>query len=109
VGGDLERRVVFGYEELREKVVCFAARLDDHIIEAMKIALIDAKPDVGRLSLQLVDDDYLWFARVGTSEPPFAVRKAMYDTMHADTQKLQMVLQPLWGGTYVSAEKCLAA
>jgi len=109
VGGDLERRVVFGYEELREKVVCFSARLDDHIVEAMKIALTDAKPDVGKLSLQLVDDDYLWFARVGTSEAPFAVRKAMYEALHADTQKLQMVLQPLWGGSYVSAEKCLAA
>jgi hypothetical protein len=107
---NLQCRVVFGYEELREKVVCFAAGLDDHIIEAVKVALIDATPELGaRLSLQQADDNDLWFARVGVSAPPFAVHRQVYDAMYNDRQQIQAMLQPLWRGPHVSADKCLSA
>jgi hypothetical protein len=109
LGGELSRRVVFGYEELREKVVCFGADLDDHIIEAVKIALIDGRPGLGRLSLQQVDGDLLWFTSVEVSAPPFPVRRTVYDAMNKDIQQIQLLLQPLWAGAYVSAETCLAA
>jgi len=108
--GELERRVVFGYEQLREKVVCFDAGLDDHIIEAVKVALNDVHPELGALvSLQLVDDKYLWFARIGIDAPPFAVERSIYQTMADDRQQVQTLLRPLWSGSYVSAELCLTA
>jgi hypothetical protein len=107
--GELRRRVVFGYEELREKVVCFAAGLDDHILEAVKVALRDSQPALGPLSLQAVAEDLLWFARVGTNEAPFAVPRAVYQEMLQDAARLESMLQPLWQGIYVSAERCLAA
>lgn len=109
VGGELNRRIVFGYEELREKVVCFSAGLDDHIVEAVKIALIDSKQAIGPLSLQSCADDVLWFARVGTTDVPFGVHRSLYDSMADDVLKIQQLLHPLWRGIHVSAEKCLAA
>jgi hypothetical protein len=109
VNGELQRRVVFGYEELREKVVCFSAGLDDHIIEAIKLALFKSNQERLPLSLQSCDDNYLWFARVGTMEPPFGVHRSLYQTMFDDMRQLQLVLRPLWAGGHVSAEKCLSA
>jgi len=38
--------LVFGYEELREKVVAAAAALDDSLIEALKLELLVARPDL---------------------------------------------------------------
>lgn len=87
----------------------YAAGLDDHIVEAVKLALRDAQPELTRLSLQSCEGDYLWFARVGKSEPPFGLHRSMYDHMAEDAQQIQLLLPPLWGGSYVSAEKCLAA
>jgi hypothetical protein len=39
-------RVVFGYEELREKVVCAGHGLDDALVEALKLELLYANPDL---------------------------------------------------------------
>jgi hypothetical protein len=110
IGGELHRRVVFGYEELREKVICFGAGLDDHIVEAVKIALTDAQPGIGRLSLQHFDGELLWFAAVvDNAVARLPVRRTVYDAMYEDVQQIQLLLQPLWGGSYVSADTCIAA
>ena len=37
-------RVVFGLAELRQKVVCFDAQLDDRLVEAVKLALLEGVP-----------------------------------------------------------------
>jgi hypothetical protein len=108
VGGELNRRIVFGYEELREKVICFSAGLDDHIVEAVKIALIDSKQATGPLSLQSCEEDVLWFARVGTADAPVGVHRSVYQSMADDVLHIQQLLPPLWCGIHVSAEKCLA-
>lgn len=109
VGGDLQRRIVFGYEELREKIVCFSAGLDDHIVEAVKVTLITAQQEQPPLSLQGCDEEHLWFTRVGSPAPPFGVHRSLYQDLANDVQHVQQLLQPLWLGTHVSAEKCLAA
>jgi hypothetical protein len=101
------RRVVFGYEQLREKVVCFDAGLDDRILEAVKVALGDAAPAVGaRLSLQSVDDGRLLLAT--ESGALCAVDREVYDGIAADADRVKTLLAPLWQGPFVSAERCNA-
>ena len=102
------RRVVFGYEQLREKVVCFDAGLDDRILEAVKVALGDAAPALGgRLSLQSVDEDRLHFA--AESGAVIAVGRDVYDGISAEADKVKALLAPLWQGIFVSAERCNAS
>jgi hypothetical protein len=105
---DCALRVVFGYEQLREKVVCFDAGLDDHILEAMKLALSDADPALGpRLSLQTVEADRLVLAT--ESGTPVGVGRDVYDGIAAGAERVRGLLAPLWQGAFVSAERCIAA
>ncbi|HEX6839490.1 MAG TPA: CpXC domain-containing protein [Polyangia bacterium] len=102
------RRVVFGYEQLREKVVCFDAGLDDRILEAVKVALGDADPALaGRLSLQAVEADRLQLAT--ESGALIAVGREVYDGILAEADKVKALLAPLWQGIFVSAERCNAS
>jgi len=102
------RRVVFGYEQLREKVVCFEARLDDHILEAVKVGLADTQPSLGtRLSLQSVEDGRLLLATENGAV--IAVGRNVYDGIAADADRVKALLAPLWQGIFVSAERCSLA
>jgi hypothetical protein len=98
------RRVVFGYEQLREKVVCLDAGLDDRILEAVKVALGDADPALARLSLQSVEGARLLFAT--ESGEAIAVDRAVYEGIAADANRVKTLLAPLWQGLFVSAERC---
>ena len=99
------RRVVFGYEQLREKVVCFDAGLDDRILEAVKVALADAEPALGaHLSLQSVEGGRLLLAT--ESARVVAVDRDVYDGIAADADRVKTLLAPLWQGLFVSAERC---
>ncbi|HWF85229.1 MAG TPA: CpXC domain-containing protein [Vicinamibacterales bacterium] len=99
------RRVVFGYEQLREKVVCFDAGLDDRILEAVKVALGDTEPALGaRLSLQSVAGGRLLLAT--ESGAAVAVDRDVYDGIAADADRIKTLLAPLWQGLFVSAERC---
>lgn len=108
--GEFTRRIVFGYEELREKVVCFSAGLDDRILEAVKLMLKQADRSlVQRLSLQAVDDESLWLARVGVQGPLLRVPKEVYAEAAGDVTRIASLLPGLWTGHYVCVEKCLIA
>jgi hypothetical protein len=99
------RRVVFGYEQLREKIVCFEAGLDDRILEAVKLGIGDVDPALGMpLSLQSVDGDRLLLAAPGGTM--IAVGRDVYDGLAADADTMKSLLAPLWKGLFVSAERC---
>jgi hypothetical protein len=40
-GAEVVIRLVFGFEELREKVICRLAGLDDRVVEYLKVTLVD--------------------------------------------------------------------
>src|SRR5262249_3930895 len=59
-------RLVYGYEELREKIVAADARLDDSLVEALKLEVLVGQPELLRrgvvlLTLDSVDDDAVTF------------------------------------------------
>jgi hypothetical protein len=59
-------RLVYGYEELREKIVAADAQLDDSLIEALKLEVLAGQPELLRrgvvlLTLDAVDDSALRF------------------------------------------------
>lgn len=66
----LRSRVVFGYEELREKLVIWEAGVDDALIECLKVRAITADPGLALRGSRLIVDrigrddtvDLWWFA-----------------------------------------------
>ena len=117
--GELRRRIVFGYEELREKVMCFGAGLDDRLLEVLKVMLLRAQGSqegasgstTRRLSLQHVTaDGALWLAILpdegAVDEPLLRVERTVYDQLAAEEERLSLVLGPLYAGLYVHIERC---
>src|SRR6188508_1638765 len=45
-GAEVVIRLVFGFEELREKVICRLAGLDDRVVEYLKVTLMDRERGV---------------------------------------------------------------
>lgn len=64
---------------------------------------------VQRLSLQAVDDESLWLARVGVQGPLLRVPKEVYAEAAGDVTRIASLLPGLWTGHYVCVEKCLIA
>lgn len=60
-------RVVFGLEELRDKVVIRSHRLDDSVVEALKLPLADFETGRG-VVVEAVDDDGLRLAVAAPSD-----------------------------------------
>jgi hypothetical protein len=107
----IRRRVVFGYDELRDKVVAFDAGLDDRIVEAVKLTVIlDAGWQDTPLHLHAVDDAWLELARItDAGVEPVRIARALYDDLAADAAQLAVLLAPLFGGPYVHVARCLDA
>ncbi|MCB9727278.1 MAG: CpXC domain-containing protein [Deltaproteobacteria bacterium] len=106
-------RVVFGYAELREKVVCFDHGLDDRVVEAIKLALLEGIPGAaaarvsGLVLVEVQEDGGLVLAPVGGDRPfgdrPFVVAPpAMVAEMHARAEHLAVLLPSLFNGPYVN-------
>lgn len=102
--GHLQRRVVFGYEELREKVLCFGGGLDDRVLEALKLAILGQSPMLGPLVLQAADNNSLSFFNLSGSD--VTVDRRVYQELWADVERLKLLLPALWSNLYVSAERC---
>lgn len=65
-------RAVFGFDALREKLLCFEHGLEDSLLEALKFDLVRGLPGIPfeptrRVRLYAVDDDALWFGVSGTA------------------------------------------
>lgn len=102
-------RLVFGLDELREKLVLWAANLDDRAIECLKLELIRRDPALARAEL-LVDavaPDHALTIRIDR-ERTLTVDGALVDQFDTD-QRLSARFPELFGGRYVSLHRLLGA
>lgn len=63
-GPQVHIRVVFGLEELREKVICRLHHLDDRVVEVLKLPLVDTERGEGP-TLEAADEHGLTLVRAG--------------------------------------------
>lgn len=112
IGERLHVRVVFGHEELREKVLCADLGLDDVLVEILKLELLVARPEllaggVGILVLDGMVDDAL--ALVADEDGHYQaagevrVARRAHDALAARRDELAATYPALFGGTYVNA------
>lgn len=114
-------RLVFGYEELREKLVIADARLDDGLVEALKLLVIEEAgwgPAEGLLLDGVTADGALVLVRrvpdgvepseVSAYAAAYAVDRVAYDTLAADRARVAQLLAPLFTGPYVNVDRCRA-
>jgi hypothetical protein len=106
-------RIVFGLAELREKVICFDAKLDDRLVEAMKLALLEGLPGreaAGVADLALVaahpDSEVLAFQpldadRMAVGEHLLEAPVAMYGDFWATRDNVKTLLPGLFEGLWV--------
>jgi hypothetical protein len=107
----LRSRVVFGYEELREKLVIWDAGADDALLECLKVRAVAGDPELAAPGSRLIVDriapddaiDLLWFAP-GAAAPSAALTAApswLADT-DRDRASLAMRFPELFRGGYVN-------
>jgi len=117
LGDGLRSRVVFGYEELREKLVIWDAGADDALIECLKVRALAADPELGLPRSQLVVDRIdrddgvalLWFA-AGATAPARALTAppAWLGDSDRDRGSLMLRFPELFRGGYVSFRRLTA-
>lgn len=110
----LRVRVVFGYEELREKLVVWDAGLDDALVECLKVRAYAEDPALAAPGSRLLvegcrDDalDLLWFARATDARPARALTTppAWLRDTDRDRASLAARFPELFGGGFVSAAR----
>jgi hypothetical protein len=117
LGAMVTPRVVYGYEELREKLVCADAALDDALVEALKLEVLVAEPELLRrgvvlLTLDGADPQALHFRAYGfpaggTGEiiGEMAVARAAYDALAARAASVRDSYPALFAGVYVNVQR----
>jgi hypothetical protein len=105
-------RVCFGYDELREKLLCDENRLSDLALEHLKLRLmisnkIFAANAIGTLWLTRVGADQLYFYAApleqGSLLPPVVVERSIYDDIAAPGDDVLYRARPeLASGPHVS-------
>lgn len=106
------RRIVFGYAELREKLICADAGLDDRVVEALKLVLLARTSWVQAgsrgLLLVAVELDQLVFEQVGvtTESGPVQSRvpRTMVEQLAADGPLMGLFAIPE-GATWVNVAR----
>jgi hypothetical protein len=101
-----KRRLVFGLEELREKLVIWRAALDDAVVECLKVAVIAKAPDLARSQLVVdeVIDGGLRLIVDGTRT--IEVPASLVEQFHDDA-RLPERFPELFGGRYVAIDRLL--
>ena len=102
-----KRRLVFGLEELREKLVIWRGALDDAIVECLKIYAISRDPDLSRVSLVVDDvrDGALRLVADGTRVIELAAE--LVEQYHDDDARLRTRFPEFFGGRFVSIHRLL--
>ncbi len=107
----VRRRVVFGYDELREKVLCGEHGLDDRAIEVTKLALLLRAPGLAAHADQvptLVDVDpaagTLLFRLAAHEHLP--VPRARYEAVASEQDRWQRDFAPLFDQLHVNITRC---
>jgi hypothetical protein len=117
LGALVAPRVVYGYEELREKIVAADAQLDDALVEAFKLELLVGQPELPRsgvalLTLDAVDDRTLSFRAYGF--PPggpgeilgeIGVARTLYAALAERAAAVRDSYPALFGGVYVNVQR----
>jgi len=117
LGAMVVPRVVYGYEELREKVVCADAALDDALVEALKFEILIGQPELLRrgvvlLTLEGADPQALRLRTHGfpPGEPgqilgEVTVARATYDELAQRTAAVRDSYPALFDGVYVNVQR----
>jgi hypothetical protein len=113
----LQARVVFGHDELREKLVVWDAGLDDALVECLKLRALASDPSLAApASRLLVDraapDDTLeltWFAHAADPIPArrFATPPGWLRDTDRDRASLAARFPELFAGGFVSVARLL--
>jgi CpXC protein len=105
---DFKLRLVFGFEELREKLVVWRAGLDDRVIECVKVLVVSREPALLRADSIIVDDVGAdrSLALAVDGDRRLAVDGAVVDRFH-DDPSLPERFPELFGGRFVSIHRLL--
>ena len=117
LGSTVTPRVVFGYEELREKVVAADAALDDALVEALKLEILATHREllqraVMLLTLDGADPQTLGFRAY--SFPPggpgeivgdIAVSRTIYTALAERAEAVRDSYPALFDGVYVNVQR----
>jgi len=118
LAGRLRVRLVFGHEELREKLLIWSAGLDDAVVECLKLRVYAADPALAAPGSRLLVDSYhdhaldlLWFARAADARPArvLITPSAWLRDTDRDRAALAARFPELFGGGFVSAARLVAA
>jgi len=103
----MRRRLVFGLEALREKLVVWAANLDDRAIECVKLELVRREPALAHCTLivDAVADDHAITLHVDGART-IEVAGALVEELDAD-RRLPARFPELFGGRYVAFDRLL--
>jgi hypothetical protein len=117
LGALVTPRIAYGYEELREKVVAADAKLDDAMVEALKLEVLATHPDLLRmgvtlLTLDAVGDDGLRFRAYAFPEDgpgqilgEIVVPRAVYDSLAGQAASVRGAYPQLFDGVYVNVQR----
>jgi hypothetical protein len=102
-----KRRLVFGLEELREKLVIWRASLDDAVVECLKLHAIAREPDLSRAESIVVDEVHDGGLRlVVDATRVIQVPGDLVEQYHDDV-RLPDRFPELFGGRFVSIHRLL--
>ena len=119
LGERMLARVVFGVEELREKLVLWSAGLEDALVECIKVRAFAedfalAAPGSRLLIDRIGDDDALhawWFARAGDRDPARTIElpNTWLREAERDRASLRARFSELWNAGFVSERRLRSA
>lgn len=106
-------RVVFGIEELREKLVIWREGYDDSLAECVKLRAIERDPDLSsahHILLESIADTTITLATFDSSDRPerrVELPRAVLDEQRSDEERLRRYLPDLFGSGFVSIHRLL--
>ncbi len=110
-------RVVFGYDQLREKVLIFEAKLDDRIIEFLKFASLPWDPirklvNKGvamEILFERIEDGKMGFVCLPDDSDPFcfALERELYNNIANDAGAKQEAFDAFKDAFYVNVNRLL--
>lgn len=102
-----KRRLVFGLEELREKLVIWRASLDDAVVECLKLHAISREPELSRAESIVVDEVHDRALRlVVDGARVIDIAPDVVEQYH-DDPRLPDRFPELFGGRFVSIHRLL--
>jgi hypothetical protein len=113
-GDSVQRRVVFGYDQLREKVLCSYHGLDDRMVEAYKMLTLTLGArtlEPGTVDLRLVDlrgDEAVYHALDARRRPirELLVQRSTFE--HLARQPVRALMPGLFSSPYVHHTQAVA-